>query len=591
MATKLRDVDVVLVGLGLTGGILAKELAESGLKVVGLERGIKRDTNPDFAVPQIRDELRYFQRTELMMDTARETITFRHSPKQSALPMRRLGAFLPGEGVGGTAVHWGGVTWRWLPNRDLRLRSFYEQHFGKAFVPPDMPIQDWGITHEELEPYYDKFEYAFAISGKAGNIKGQIQPGGNPFEGPRQREYPLPPLHDSLSTQLFRDAAANLGYHPFPQPAANASQPYTTPDGAKYGQCQYCGHCQRFGCEANAKGGAQISVIPFALRNPNFELRTHAWVTKVNLDSTRKKAVGVTYTDVATGEEYDQPAGIVIVCAYAINNVHLLLLSGIGTPYDPTTGKGTVGKNYCYQVGGGGVTLFFEDKYFNPFMGAGAQGTRIDDFHANEAFDNGKYGFIGGATIGSSAGDGRPIGFHPVPPGTPRWGSAWKRAAAKWYQHVMNIGGTAGNMPNRYHYYDLDPIYRNAFGQPLMRLTWNFAENDFKAREFAGQRSSEIAKSMNATIVTSPNERRDDFSLIPYQSTHNTGGAIMGTDRSTSVVNKYLQSWDVPNVFVVGASAFPHNSAYNPTGPLGALTYWTADAIKNRYVKRPGHLI
>jgi gluconate 2-dehydrogenase alpha chain len=155
----------------------------------------------------------------------------------------------------------------------------------------------------------------------------------------------------------------------------------------------------------------------------------------------------------------------------------------------------------------------------------------------------------------------------------------------------MSIGGTAGNMPDRHHYYDLDPTYRNAFGQPLMRLTWNFTENDFKAREFAGQRSSEIAKSMNATIITSPNERRDDFSLIPYQSTHNTGGAIMGTDPSTSVVNKYLQSWDVPNVFVVGASAFPHNSAYNPTGPLGALTYLTADAIKNRYIKRPGHLI
>jgi gluconate 2-dehydrogenase alpha chain len=78
---------------------------------------------------------------------------------------------------------------------------------------------------------------------------------------------------------------------------------------------------------------------------------------------------------------------------------------------------------------------------------------------------------------------------------------------------------------------------------------------------------------------------------VPYQSTHNTGGAVMGTSPRDSAVNRYLQSWDVPNVFVVGASAFPHNSAYNPTGPVGALAYWAADAIKNRYRQRPGQLV
>jgi gluconate 2-dehydrogenase alpha chain len=191
MATKLKEVDVVLVGFGLTGGIIAKELSGRGLKIVALERGVKRETNPDFAVPQIRDELRYAQRTDLMMNTARDTITFRHRITDTALPMRRLGAFLPGEGVGGAAVHWNGVSWRWLPNKDQRACTFYEQHFGKSFIPADMPLQDWGITYDELEPYYEKFEYAFAVSGKAGNLKGQIQPGGNPFEGARQKEYPL----------------------------------------------------------------------------------------------------------------------------------------------------------------------------------------------------------------------------------------------------------------------------------------------------------------------------------------------------------------------------------------------------------------
>ena len=78
---------------------------------------------------------------------------------------------------------------------------------------------------------------------------------------------------------------------------------------------------------------------------------------------------------------------------------------------------------------------------------------------------------------------------------------------------------------------------------------------------------------------------------MPYQSTHNTGGTIMGTNPRDSAVNKYLQNWDRHNLFVVGANVFPHNSSYNPTGPVGALAYWTADAIKNRYVKNPGPLV
>jgi gluconate 2-dehydrogenase alpha chain len=589
MATKLKEVDVVLVGFGLSGGIIAKELSGRGLKIVALERGMRRDTNPDFAVPQIRDELRYAQRTDLMMNTQRDTITFRHRISDTALPMRRLGAFLPGEGVGGAAVHWNGVSWRWLPNKDLRARTFYEGHFGKSFVPADMALQDWGVTYDELEPYYEKFEYAFAVSGKAGNLKGHIEPGGNPFEGPRQKEYPLPPLKDSLGTQIFAEAARAAGFHPFMSPAANASQAYTNPDGAKFGACQYCGHCERFGCEANAKGSPHIAVIPIALRDPNLELRTRAWVTKVNLDSTGKHAKSVNYVDVMTGEEFEQPAGVVVVCAYALWNTHLMLLSGIGKPYDPKTGKGVVGKNYAYQVNGG-VTLFFEDKFFNPFMGAGALASRIDDFHANEAFDNGKAGFIGGSTIGVGSSGGRPIGYRPVPPGTPRWGSAWKRSTAKWYQRALTISTASSNMPNRYCYLDLDPTYKNAFGQPLMRLTYNFTENDFKTRDYMVQKAYEIGKTMNPTFITQPDLRHEDFSLLPYQSTHNTGGTIMGADRATSVVNKYLQSWDVSNVFVVGASVFTHNSSYNPTGPVGALAYRLADTLKEMYLKRPGPL-
>ena len=394
MTTKLKEVDVVIVGLGWTGGILAKELAEAGLKVVALERGALRTSENDYSLPNIRDELRYVVRHDLMQNTARDTITVRNNPQQEALPMRRLGSFLPGEVVGGSGVHWSGHTWRWT-DMEFKIRSNYEERYGKKSIPDDMTIQDWGISYAELEPYYDKFEYTAAVSGKAGNIGGKIQAGGNPFEAPRARDYPLPPLTPILASEMFTDAARNAGYHPFPRPSANASQPYTNPDGSKFGGCQYCGYCQRFGCEANAKGSPHMTVIPIAMRNPNFELRTHSWVTKVLKDSDGKRVTGVTYTNVLNGEEFEQPATIVLLCAYAINNVHLMLLSGIGTPYDPVAQKGVIGKNYCYQTGAG-ATLFFEGKYFNPFMNAGGSNATIDDFNTNWAFDRAPHDFVGG---------------------------------------------------------------------------------------------------------------------------------------------------------------------------------------------------
>jgi gluconate 2-dehydrogenase alpha chain len=588
MVTKLKEVDVVVVGLGWTGGILSKELTEAGLKVVALERGALGSPAKDFAVPNVRDELRYVVRHEMMMDTARDTLTIRNNPSQDALPMRRLGSFLPGDGVGGSGNHWSGHTWRWT-DMEFKVRSHYEERYGKNFIPADMTIQDWGITYDELEPYYDKFEYTAAVSGKAGNIKGQLQDGGNPFEAPRARDYALPPLTPILASEMFSKAAKEQGHHPFPRPSANASRAYTNPDGSKYGACQYCGYCQRFGCEANAKGTPMNSVIPIAMRNPNFELRPHSWVTRIIKDSDGKKVTGVAYTNVLNGEEFEQPAGMVLLTAYAINNVHLMLLSGIGAAFDPAAQTGVIGKNYCYQ-NGVGATLFFEGKYFNPFINAGGSNVTIDDFNINLSFDRGPHGFIGGYNVGSGFNSALPIGYRPVPRGTPQWGTAWKKATAQWYQTAMNVNASGSVMGNRYNYYDLDPTYRNAFGQPLMRMTFDYKENEHKMGNHAAGLVNSIAKSMNPTQLNQASSR-PSWTVVPYQSTHNTGGTIMGVDPKSSALNKYLQSWDCHNLFVVGANVFPHNSSYNPTGPVGALAYWTADAIKTRYMKNPGPLV
>ena len=157
MATRLKDVDAVMVGMGWTGSILARELTKAGLTVVGLERGPDRVPGNDFVLPTIRDELRYGRRSEFIADNSIETVTFRHFPNESALPMRRWGAFSPGEGVGGAGMHWTGHHWRFLPN-DFVLKSQTLARYGARAIPDYMTIEDWGVTYDELEPFFDRFD-------------------------------------------------------------------------------------------------------------------------------------------------------------------------------------------------------------------------------------------------------------------------------------------------------------------------------------------------------------------------------------------------------------------------------------------------
>lgn len=283
-----------------------------------------------------------------MQDTARETLTFRNKASETALPVRPWESFLPGTGVGGAAVHWNGQTYR-FPDSDLRMRTKTVERYGEKFIPQGVLVQDWGVSAADLEPHFDRFEYLLGVSGKAGNLKGQKVAGGNPFEDPRSREYPTPPQKEPYGSALFRKAAANLGYHLFTQPSANLSTNYTNPEGLQLRTCMFCGFCERYGCEHYAKASPQTVLLPKLLADRNFQLRTQCQVLRVNLDGEKKKAVSVTYAD-AQGREFEQPASLFIVGMFALNNVRLLLLSGIGQPYDPATGKGVVGRNYAYQT-------------------------------------------------------------------------------------------------------------------------------------------------------------------------------------------------------------------------------------------------
>lgn len=582
MPKRMKEVDVVLVGFGWTGAILAQQLCDTGLSVIALERSAARTTPENFATTFDQDELRYMWRHHLFQNVKYSTLTFRNNVNQTALPMRNLGSFLPGTGVGGAGVHWNGQIWRWLET-DFKIKSHNEAKYGKK-ATEGLTIQDMPLSYRELEPHYNQFDLICGTSGRAGSLNGAKQPGGNPFEGPRSAPYPTGPLPMTYAPKMFEQAAGGMGLHPFPHPAGNLSEPYTNPLGAQFGACTFCGFCEKFGCGNYSKASPQTALIPYILTKPNFELRTESEVLRVERTPDGKHATGVTYVDSA-GVEYFQPANIVALTAYQFHNVHLMLVSGIGQPYDPSTGEGVVGKNYCYQTMSS-VKVFFDDKLLNPFIGAGALASVIDDYNGDN-FDHSGLGFIGGAYIAALVTGARPIEMTRVPDGVPKWGLEWKRAAAKYFLRNFSISVHGSSYAQAGNYLSLDPTYNDQFGRPMLRMTFDFPENDLKMAQFCTDRAAEIARGMNPTSVN-PKARKGPYSIVPYQTTHNVGGTMMGDNPTNSVVNKYSQCWDVPNLFVTGANLFPQNPGYNPTGTLAALCFLTAEAIKSQYVKAPG---
>jgi gluconate 2-dehydrogenase alpha chain len=572
MAKKLPKVDVVIVGVGWGGGIIASELTKQGLTVVGLERGKERKTEDYFMV---HDELRYAMRYEMMQDLSKETITFRSKTSVRALPMRSYGSFLIGTGLGGSGVHWNGQTFRFLPY-DFEIRSKTIERYGEKKIPDGMTIQDWGITYDQLEPYFDKFERMAGISGEE-----------NPLGGKRSQPYPTPPMKMTPSIKMFQEATKKKNLHPYMMPSANLSEAYTNPDGVSRAACQYCGYCERFGCEYGAKADPVVTVIPIAKKTGKFEIRTHSHVRRILHNGN--KATGVMYTDVTTGEELEQPADIVVLTSYVFNNARLLLMSKLGRPYDPATGKGVIGKNYAYQVIRGGAVGFFDDKEFNLYAGAGSLAMCLDDYNGDN-FDHKDLNFIHGANISLSQLGLRPIANNKVPEGTPSWGKDFKAASLKYANRFLSVGAQGASMPFRHHFLDLDPTYKDVFGDPLIRITYDFEEQDRQLAAYCADKCGEIVKEMGANGKIEINNKLGPYDITPYQSTHNTGGVIMGASPDTSAVNNYLQMWDAENVFVVGASSFAHNSGYNPTGTMGALSYRAAEGIL-KYRKSGGGII
>lgn len=592
-------VDVVSLGAGWTAAIMAWKLCNAGLRMVSLEQGPGRWANPDFEMDH--DPLRYDARHMMMVDLAKESWTWRPNPKAPALPMRRYGSFHPGQGVGGAAVHWSGMLWRFLES-DFKYRTHYTEKYGKNKLPAGNMIQDWPIDYFELRPYYEQFEVDIGASGRAGNLNGKIIPGGNPFEAPRLHEYVNPPLVTTTHGEMFAKAARELGYHPFPQPSGILSRAYADPLGNHRSACIYCGFCTRYGCEVDAKSSAQTTHLPAALATGRYQVRTGCHVTGIALGPDGR-STGLMYVDMRGGEHF-QPADIVLLTGYTLGNVRMLLLSrskhhpnGVGNDRE------RVGKNMTYQnwqtVGHG----IFPGRHFNLFSGNTSTISQIYDFNADD-FDHSNVDFVGGAQIFAGLGEIHPATSVPLlplgyndsapantaPAGVPSWGKEFKDFLRNNGDGIADVLIQGESLPYQDQFYDLDPNYKDAWGQPLLRLTFDWHPNDQKLYTFMAGKIKGILQQMGAKKML-VDEHLGPYVYYRYQSTHQTGGAIMGSDPSSSVTNKYGQVWDTPNVFVTGAALYPQNPGANPTGTLCPLAYMAGDAIRDIYLKNPDRII
>src|SRR5579883_901644 len=344
MATSLKKTNVVIVGLGAAGGVACLPLAQAGIDVIGLDSGPRLSTR-DMAP----DELRLARKAwpPSPQKTASEGPTFRPNASTPAVQ----GVHPMVNAVGGTSIHYWAQSWRLNP-WDFKVRSGTVRRYGASRIPKGSTVEDWPLDYQELEPYYDKVEYAIGVSGKAGNINGKIDDRGNIFEGPRKREYPMPPLRWTGYIEKMAGAARSLGWHPFPGPAGVASKPFEGRAG-----CAYHGYCSGGGCHVNAKSSTAVSTIPKAEKTGHFTVVAEARVTRIESDNNGR-VTGVTY--IKGSEEYFQPADVVLVAGYVYENVRLLLVSkSKAFPSGLSNNHGQVGRHYFSHNQGAAVSALF----------------------------------------------------------------------------------------------------------------------------------------------------------------------------------------------------------------------------------------
>jgi choline dehydrogenase-like flavoprotein len=532
-----ETVDFVVVGSGAAGGVMARELSRAGFDVIVMEQG-PRFTAADFR----HDELDYWFNNALLNSPQSSPQTFRRTAAETAQRVKDFPSLWYARMVGGSSNHFTANFWR-FHEVDFKERSLLGAIPGTSFA-------DWPIDYAELEPYYTKVEWDVGVSGLAG---------ASPFDPPRTKPYPMPPLPVKSSGVLLERGARKLGMHPFPAPMAIASVPYKGRPA-----CAHCGFCMGFGCEMQAKSSTLYTMIPEAEATGRCEVRSESYVFRVDVND-RDRVTGVTYFDRDRRERF-QPARAVVLCANGAESARLLLMSANARhPDGLANSSGLVGRNLMFNTYTETHAIFEHE--LNEYKSV--QVTRIvHDFYDSDP----KRGFYGGGGFDSR------IGLNPIgwalfaPPASRAWGPEFK-ALIEAMPRAMVVATHGTSLPLESNRVDLDPELKDAWGMPAMRVTYKDHPDDLAFAAFLQDRGYDVMQAAGAQQAwKAPITEATG-------SPHLLGTCRMGNDPATSVVDRYHRTHDVRNLFVCDGSSFVTSGRGQPTMTIQALAFRAGDHI------------
>ncbi|HVN79367.1 MAG TPA: GMC family oxidoreductase [Terriglobia bacterium] len=541
-----RHVNAVIAGAGAGGGIVAKELSEAGLTVVLLERG----TWPSFETHD-HDELSAQTYGTLCNAFGPDDDRYRRVIQDTTGGRRVVTPVESGYGniaacVGSGTASYGAMAWRFL-RQDFRMRSVYGSLEGST-------LDDWPISYDDLEPFYEKAEWEIGVSGNDSE---------NPFEAGRRKRYPMPPHPYTLAARRLEPAARVLGLHPFHIPMLRNTVPF----GGR-SACIRCRYCSGYACEVNAKNGTHNTVIPRALGTGNCELRIQCVASQLGLDE-RGRAKGIHYFDQNRRERF-QSADLVVLSCSATETARLLLNSRSRLfPYGAGNRFDWVGRNLQDHAYTGACGLFAEEVYDD--VGPGAS-IAISDFN------HGNPGLKGGGMLCNQF-ISHPYAFtQKRPPGSATWGCAHKAFQRDYFKRHIGIHGPVQEMPVYESRVEVDPGVKDYWGIPVARLSGHRHPHTIEVCRYLASKAEAWLTEAGA-IQT--------WLMIPGPGLgggpHQAGTCRMGNDPKTSVTNRYGQVHDIDNVFIADGSLHVTNGGFNPVLTIMALGYWVSNYIRHEW--------
>lgn len=529
MSNLREEADVVVIGSGAGGGVICKELAESGLNVVVLEAGKRYRPYEDYPTHALDFEVRTAT-VFLPEDRRRDLYT---SAQSHPFSYHRV------KGVGGSTLAYHAMSPRFHES-DFRVRT------------EDGVADDWPINYADLEPYYTKVEYELGVSGPGGADA-------NPFEAPRSRPFPTPAHPLNQASSAVKRGADKLGLHLVREPLA-----IPTVDWNGRPACINAGTC-RLGCKIAAKSSIDVTYIPKAEKTKRVRIRTECMAREITVGRDGK-ARSVIYFD-PEGREQEIFGRAIVVAGNAVETARLLLLSKSRQfPDGLANSSGLVGKRFMehLSVFAQGV---FPDR-LDPWRGVPTGGI-IQDFYAT----NRQNGFVRGWTTSVENESQWPLATANRIDG---WGAEHKARMKEVFGHMVGVASDGEQLPDESNQVRLDSSVKDNYGLPVPLLIDKWKTNDLSMIEAMSKSHQQILEAAGATDVSV-------YACIPGGSSHYLGTCRMGTSPKTSVVDPWCRTHDVPNLFVGDGSVFVTGAAVNPALTISALAARTADGIVDAF--------